>query len=195
MSRRSVRIASLYGSEWSNLPSMKAQRRARRSKIADSPKAIKPLTNPVWTGPVWTIIIPTRGMYTYTYADQCQEADILRHFLSKYDTDASIIQRAHAITPFFEYLEKRPYFLLINPGMKATAMRKIHEFKSQIATHEARLAEYRMAAEYMRSYIHYRIWCDKGKEILENGMKIYEEEAAIWARLKVAIESLAVILA
>lgn len=195
MSRRSVRIASLYGSSWSNLPSMKAQRHARRSTIADSSKAIKPLTNPVWTGPVWTIIIPTRGMYTYTYADQCQEADILRHFLSKYDTDASIIQRAQAITPFFEYLEKRPYFLLINPGMKATVIRKIHEFKSKIVEHEARLAEYRMAATQIEMVICCGPLMDKGKEILANGMKPYEEEAAIWSRLKVAIKSLAVILA
>lgn len=190
MSRRSARIASLYGSSWSNLPSMKAQRHARRSTIADSSKSVKRLTNPVWT-----ITIPTRGMYIYTYADMCQETDVLRHFLSKYDANSSLLQRVQAITPFFEYLEKRPYFLIINPEMKATMMRKIHEFKSKLVEHEARVAEYRMAATQIEMVICCGPLMNKGKEILSIGMKPYEEEAAIWSRLKIAVESLAVILA
>jgi len=192
MSRRSARIASLYGPSWSNLPSMIALRNASHDAKREVPVTY---SEPFRAEPVHTIMVPTRGARTFTASELSQDKNVAGYFLSQYDPNASVLQRVRTITTFFEYLVKRPYFLLVNPGMKETAMLKIHEFKPQVAAHEARLAEYRMAATQIEMVICCGPLMNKGKDILANGMKPYEEEAVIWNGLKAVIDTLALILA
>jgi hypothetical protein len=174
--RRSSRISSLYGTEWSNLPSVKAQR-AQHAKHVEHAKHIH---------------VPTRGVYMVTNEELYRDRSVIQYYLSQYDDNASAIQRVRMITPFFEYLAERPYFLLVNLGMKWTIWRKCQEFKPLIDAQMARLAEYRAAAKLMEAVLHGPLM-EKGKEILSAGMKAYDEE--IWNDLKAATDTLAIVLA
>ena len=187
--RRSSRISSLYGTEWSNLPSVKAQRaqhveHVERVEYVEYVERAKHVEH--------AIHVPTRGVYMVTDEELHRDRSVIQYYLSQYDDNASAIQRVRMITPFFEYLAERPYFLLVNLGMKWTILRKCQEFKPSIDAHMARLAEYRAAAKLMEAVLHGPLM-EKGKEILSAGMKAYEEE--IWNDLKAATDTLAIVLA
>ena len=175
--RRSSRISSLYGTEWSNLPSVKAQRAQRAEKRAEH-----------------TIHVPTRGVFTVTNDELQRDINVARYYLSHYDGNASGIQRVRTMTPFFEYVAERPYFPLINPGMKCTILRKCQEFKPLIDAHMVRLAEYRAAAKLMEAALSGPLM-EKGKEILSDGMKAHEEDEEIWNDLKAATDTLVILMA
>ena len=184
--RRSSRISSLYGTEWSNLPSVKAQRAQRAAECAE--RAAKYLETRR------TIHVPTRGVYTVTNEELYRDRSVIQYYLSQYDDNASVIQRVRMITPFFEYVAERPYFLLVNLVMKCTIWRKCQEFKPLIDAQMARLVEYRAAAKLMEAVLHGPLM-EKGKEILSAGMKAHEEDEEIWNDLKAAADTLAIVLA
>lgn len=180
--RRSSRISSLYGTEWSNLPSVKAQRAKRAKHVKHVERAEH------------AIHVPTRGVYMVTDEELHRDRSVIQYYLSQYDDDASAIQRVRMITPFFEYLAERPYFLLVNLGMKWTILRKCQEFKPLIDAHMVRLAEYRAAAKLMEAVLHGPLM-EKGKEILSAGMKAHEEDEEIWNDLKAATDTLVILMA
>jgi hypothetical protein len=189
--RRSSRISSLYGTEWSNLPSVKAQaqqaQHVERAEHVERAKHVEHVERVAHA-----IHVPTRGVYMVTDEELHRDRSVIQYYLSQYDDDASAIQRVRMITPFFEYLAERPYFLLVNLGMKWTILRKCQEFKPLIDAQMARLAEYRAAAKLMEAVLHGPLM-EKGKEILSAGMKAYEEE--IWNDLKAATDTLAILMA
>ena len=187
--RRSSRIASLYGVEWSNLPSMKEQRLTKHAKRAEPAKIMESNTNHR------IINVPILGACMVTNDELNQDMCVARYYISQYDESASVIQRVRMMTPLFEYLAERPYFLLIHLGMKWTISHKCQEFKPLIDAHMTRLAEYRAAAKQMEAVLSYGPFMEKGKEILAAGMKAYEEDEEIWNDLKRATDILAMILA
>lgn len=118
--RRSARIASLYGTEWSNLPSVRQVKNAKR--------AIQPEKDP----------------------SQKRDCDFLIQLLRNYDENAPLLQRSKIILFMFEYLAVRPSILSYHAGIKETVMKKIQEFTHTIAHHEAELEEYRTAVAHMK---------------------------------------------
>jgi hypothetical protein len=178
--RRSSRIASLHGTEWSNLPSMKSQRQ-RADQTEQTPLSVH------------HVRIPTRG--TQEITDEQLRHDtlniqvLLNHVTSK-DTP---IDRAREIIPLFEYIYTNPCILFLNPRLLNIVTHKVEELTTQITRYETNLQEYFDAADRMSSVLSYP-HREIGNEILKEGMKQKIEERRVWYDLNSVLWELSEIL-
>ena len=99
MSRRSVRIAALYGTEWSNLPSMRTQRLARREE--------KRLNTIV------TFSIPSREVFSVTFRELEEDERTLLKIDGKFRSNARFQERCMILLEIYEYLVEHPGIMFL----------------------------------------------------------------------------------
>ena len=100
MSRRSARIAALYGTEWSNLPSMRTQRMARQEE--------KRLNTIV------TFSIPIRGVFSVTFRELEEDERNLLKIDEKFRPKARFQERCMILLQMYEYLVEHPGIVFLN---------------------------------------------------------------------------------
>lgn len=171
--RRSSRIASLHGTEWSNLPSMKSLRRqvATHDRTEQNPVSIH------------HVRIPTRGTCTITDEQLRYDTKKIQELLNQVTSKETYGDRAREIIPLFEYIYTHPCILFLNPRLLDIVIRKVEELTTQITRHETNLQEYFDAADRMSAALSYP-QREIGNEILKEGMKQKVEEWKVWYDLK-----------
>jgi hypothetical protein len=177
--RRSSRIASLHGTEWSNLPSMKSQR-----KQAD--RAQNPLS-------IHHVRVPTRGTQEITDDQLLYDTKKIQALLNQVTSKDTPIDRAREIIPLFEYIYTHPCILYLNPRLLNIVTHKVEELVTQITRYENQLQPYFDAADRMSAALPYP-QREIGHEILKEGMKQKTEECDIWYDLKSVLMELSEIL-
>jgi len=178
--RRSSRIASLHGTEWSNLPSMKSQRQ----------RADQTVQNPL---SVHHVRIPTRGTQEITDEQLRYDTKKIQALLNQVTSKDTPIDRAREIIPLFEYIYTHPCILFLNPRLLDIVTHKVEELTIQITRHETNLQPYFDAADRMSAALPYS-QREIGHEILREGMKQKTEECDIWYDLKSVLMELSEIL-
>jgi len=178
--RRSSRIASLHGTEWSNLPSMKSQRQ----------RADQTVHNPL---SVHHVRIPTRGTQEITDDQLLYDTKKIQVLLSQVTSKDTPIDRAREIIPLFEYIYVHPCILFLNPRLLNIVTHKVEELVTQITRYENQLQEYFDAADQMSAALSYP-QREIGNEILREGMKQKTEERNMWYDLKSVLWELSEIL-
>jgi hypothetical protein len=172
--RRSSRIASIYGTEWSNLPSMKSQRmQSMQSMQAQNPLSVK----------IHHVRIPTRGTCMITDEQLRYDCKMIQTLLNQVASKDTPLDRAREITPLFQYIYINPCILFLNPRLMDTVTRKIEEFTTEITNKETRLQEYFDAADQMFAALSHS-QKEIGNEILKEGLKQKTEERNVWHDLK-----------
>jgi hypothetical protein len=177
--RRSSRIASLHGTEWSNLPSMKSQRQ-------QADRTQNPLS-------VHHVRIPTRGTQEITDEQMRHDTLKIQALLSQVTSKDTPIDRAREIIPLFEYIYTHPCILFLNPRLLNIVTHKVEELVTQITNKETQLQPYFDAADRMSAALPYS-QREIGHEILREGMKQKTEEWDIWYDLKSVLMELSEIL-
>jgi hypothetical protein len=180
--RRSSRIASLYGTEWSNLPSMKSQRQ-RADRTEQNPVSVK----------IHYVRIPTRGTQEITDEQVLYDTKKIQALLSQVTSKDTPIDRAREIIPLFEYIYTHPCILFLNPRLLNIVTHKVEELVTQITRYENQLQPYFDAADRMSAALPYS-QREIGHEILREGMKQKTEEWDIWYDLKSVLMELSEIL-
>ena len=209
--RRSARIAALYGTEWSNRPSLRALRKQSTEELlriwSNRYQAHDPLaeqhrihdllkTNQkvlYEQQKVHHVTIPTRGTCTITYDQVCYDRDKIQVLLNLVNSKSEPIDRAHAAIPLFQYLHANPCILFLNPRLMETVIQRIAHLTSEIAQHEKKLQPYFNAADQMSATLYY-LHAEIGGEILNMGMKKKIEERDVWRHLKSVMAELHEIL-
>ena len=174
--RRSSRIASLHGTEWSNLPSMKSQRKKVTTAIINDRTEQNPVS-------VHHVHVPTRGTCTITDEQLRYDTRQIQTLLNQVTSKETYGDRAREIIPLFEYIYTHPCILFLNPRLLDTVIRKVEELTTQITRHETNLQEYFDAADRMSAALSYP-QREIGNEILKEGMKQKVEEWKAWYDLK-----------
>ena len=177
--RRSSRIASLHGTEWSNLPSMKSQR--QRADRAQTPLSVH------------HVRIPTRGTQEITDEQALYDTKKIQALLNQVTSKDTPIDRAREIIPLFEYIYTHPCILFLNPRLLNIVTHKVEELSTQITNKENQLQPYFDAADRMSAALPYS-QREIGHEILREGMKQKTEECDIWYDLKRVLMELSKIL-
>jgi hypothetical protein len=178
--RRSSRIASLHGTEWSNLPSMKSQRQ-RADRTEHNPLSVH------------HVRIPTRGTQEITDEQVLYDTKKIQTLLSQVTSKDTPIDRAREIIPLFEYIYTHPCILFLNPRLLNIVTHKVEELTTQITNKETQLQPYFDAADRMSAALPYS-QREIGHEILREGMKQKTEECDIWYDLKRVLMELSEIL-
>jgi hypothetical protein len=179
--RRSSRIASLHGTEWSNLPSMKSQR--QRADCAQTPLSVK----------IHDVHVPNRGIWNITDEQALYDIAEIKSLLSQATSKDMPVDRARALIPLFEYIDNYPCVLFLNPRLLDIVTRKVEELTAQITQYTNQLQEYFDAADRMSAALPYS-QREIGHEILREGMKQKTEEWDIWYDLKSVLMELSEIL-
>jgi hypothetical protein len=180
--RRSSRIASLHGTEWSNLPSMKSQRQ-RADRTVQNPLSVK----------IHDVHVPNRGIWQITDEQALYDIAEIKSLLSQVTSKDTPIDRAREIIPLFEYIYTHPCVLFLNPRLLDIVTRKVEELTAQITQYTNQLQEYFDAADRMSAALPYS-QREIGHEILREGMKQKTEEWDIWYDLKSVLIELSEIL-
>ena len=178
--RRSSRIASLHGTEWSNLPSMKSQRQ-QADRTVQTPLSVH------------HVRIPTRGTQEITDEQMRHDTLKIQALLSQVTSKDTPIDRAREIIPLFEYIYTHPCILFLNPRLLNIVTHKVEELTTQITRHETNLQEYFDAADQMSAALSYP-QREIGNEILKEGMKQKIKERKVWYDLKSVLWELSEIL-
>jgi len=176
--RRSSRIASLHGTEWSNLPSMKSQRKQVRT-----PLSVK----------IHDVHVPNRGIWKITDEQALYDIAEIKSLLSQATSKDTPVDRARALIPLFEYIDNYPCILFLNPRLLDIVTHKVEELVTQITRYENQLQPYFDAADRMSAALPYS-QREIGHEILREGMKQKTEECDIWYDLKRVLMELSEIL-
>jgi hypothetical protein len=179
--RRSSRIASLHGTEWSNLPSMKSQR--QRADRTQTPLSVK----------IHDVHVPNRGIWNITDEQALYDIAEIKSLLSQATSKDTPVDRARALIPLFEYIDNYPCVLFLNPRLLDIVTRKVEELTAQITQYTNQLQEYFDAADRMSAALSYS-QREIGHEILREGMKQKTEEWDIWYDLKSVLMELSEIL-
>ena len=169
------RIASLHGTEWSNLPSMKSQR--KQALIHDRTKQ-----NPI-SVKIHHVHVPTRGICKITDEQLRHDTRQIQTLLNQVTSKETYGDRAREIIPLFQYIYTHPCILFLNPRLLDIVIRKVEELTTQITRHETNLQEYFDAADRMSAALSYP-QREIGNEILKEGMKQKVEEWKVWYDLK-----------
>ena len=177
--RRSSRIASLHGTEWSNLPSMKSQR--QRADRTQTPLSVK----------IHDVHVPNRGIWNITDEQALYDIAEIKSLLSQVTSKDTY--GARALIPLFEYIDNYPCVLFLNPRLLDIVTRKVEELTTQITNKQNQLQEYFDAADRMSAALPYS-QREIGHEILREGMKQKTEEWDIWYDLKSVLMELSEIL-
>jgi hypothetical protein len=177
--RRSSRIASIYGTEWSNLPSMKSQRKQATTAILDD----RTKQNPLSAVKLHHVRIPTRGTCTITDDRVRYDCKMIQLLLNHAASKHADLDRAREIIPLFQYIYINPCILFLNPRLMDVVIRKVKEFTTEITNKETKLQKYFDAVDQMSAALSYS-QKEIGNEILKEGMKQKTEEQNVWHDLK-----------
>ena len=186
--RRSARIAALYGTEWSNRPSLRVQR-------------IQPMKKRVYT---WSeqhalpesthqFNIPTRGICTITDDQLRYDRTKIQRFMNQAELEHKPLDRARAMIPLFEYIYSNPCILFWMPSLMETTVRAISRLTSEISKYESQLQVYFDTAYQMSNALS-SSQREIGDEILKIGMKQKVEEQEVWHHIKQTMRELRAIL-
>jgi hypothetical protein len=179
--RRSSRIASLHGTEWSNLPSMKSQR--KHVDCAQTPLSVK----------IHDVHVPNRGIWQITDEQALYDIAEIKSLLSQATSKDTPVGRARALIPLFEYIDNYPCVLFLNPRLLNIVTHKVEELTAQITQYTDQVQPYFDAADRMSAALSYS-QREIGHEILREGMKQKTEEWDIWYDLKSVLMELSEIL-
>lgn len=192
--RRSSRIASIHGTEWSNQPSIKSQRKVHRSVEQDQQEAsatLHDLTKQSDSVVKIHHVIP--DYYKITDEQLIYDSKMIQTLMDQVTSNPkSSIGRARELIPFFHYLYTHPSILFRNSDMMDIIVLKIKEIMSEITNKESRLQEYFDVADQMSAAL--TLQREIGNEILKEGMKSKIEERDVWCDLKTALMKLREIL-
>jgi hypothetical protein len=185
--RRSSRIASIYGTEWSNQPSIQSLRKQATKAIlhdwVERPVSFK----------IHHVSIPTRGVCTITDDQLRDNTKQIQTLLNQVSFKDTALDRAREIISLYQYLYTHPCILFLNPRLMDVVVRKITEFTTEIANKENQLQEYFDAANRMSAALSYS-QREIGNSILELGMKQKVEERNVWYDLRTVLMDLSEIL-
>ena len=182
--RRSSRIASLHGTEWSNLPSMKSQRRqATRDLTKQNPISLK----------IHHVHIPTRGICKITDEQIRYDTRQIQTLLNQVFSKENPVDRGRDIALLFQYLYNNPCIMFLHPNLMNIVIQKVKDHMSEITNKENKLQEYFDAADRMSAALSYS-QREIGNSILELGMKEKFEERDVWYDLKSVLMRLREIL-
>jgi len=188
--RRSSRIASTYGTEWSNLPSMKSQRQQAQHQQAQHQQAPVSLSAKKEAPEASGL---TYGIYTMTEEKIYSGRAMIKQLLDKIESHNNYINRAQVALSLFQYMLDNTGILFAFPVLMSTTIHKINDIEKQIAQHEINLLRYFDTADCMLAPLNYSQQLI-GQEILKEGMKARIEEKKLWEDLRATLTRLRAVL-